>query len=174
MKTIKTAEAVGTALDWLVAKAKGHELMLFDTLWRDNAALKGYPEPDVERHLQWQPQRGRHVIIELRGLQLDQRNLEVLTPTRCAVDIPGYSTDWAQGGPIIEREGVNLSIDYQDDALSNDMVQLGWKGNLWNNSVPGTAGFLQWAYGPTPLIAAMRCFCCSKLGETVEVPEELT
>ena len=83
------------------------------------------------------------------------------------------STDWAQGGPIIEREGVNLSIDYQDDALSNDMVQLGWKGNLWNNSVPGTAGFLQWAYGPTPLIAAMRCFVISKLGDTVEVPEEL-
>ena len=92
---------------------------------------------------------------------------------RCA-DEGAYSTDWAQGGPIIEREGVNLSIDYQDDALSNDMVQLGWKGNLWNNSVPGTAGFLQWAYGPTPLIAAMRCFVASKLGETVEVPEELT
>lgn len=84
-----------------------------------------------------------------------------------------YSTDWSQGGPIIEREGINLSVDYQDSALSNDMVQIGWKGNLWNNSVPGTAGFLQWAYGPTPLIAAMRCFCVSKLGETVEVPEEL-
>ena len=84
------------------------------------------------------------------------------------------STDWAQGGPIIEREGINLSVDYQDSALSNDMVQIGWKGNLWNNSVPGTAGFLQWAYGPTPLIAAMRCFVISKLGDTVEVPEELT
>ena len=82
--------------------------------------------------------------------------------------------NWAQGGPIIEREGINLSVDYQDSALSNDMVQIGWKGNLWNNSVPGTAGFLQWAYGPTPLIAAMRCFCVSKLGTTVEVPEELT
>lgn len=85
-----------------------------------------------------------------------------------------YSTDWSQGGPIIEREGINLSVDYQDDAMSNDMVQIGWKGNLWNNSVPGTAGFLQWAYGPTPLIAAMRCFVASRLGDTVEVPEELT
>ena len=83
------------------------------------------------------------------------------------------SSDWAQGGPIIEREGINLSVDYQDSALSNDMVQIGWKGNLWNNSVPGTAGFLQWAYGPTPLIAAMRCFCVSKLGESVAVPKEL-
>ena len=82
------------------------------------------------------------------------------------------STDWSQGGPIIEREGINLSVDYQDDALSNDMVQIGWKGNLWNNSVPGTSGFLQWAYGPTPLIAAMRCYV-SKLGDKVEIPDEL-
>jgi hypothetical protein len=27
--------------------------------------------------------------------------------------------------------------------------------------------------GPTPLIAAMRCYCCSKLGDEVEVPEEV-
>lgn len=47
-----------------------------------------------------------------------------------------YCTDWSQGGPIIEREGINLSVDYQDDVLSADMVQIGWKGNLWNNSVP--------------------------------------
>ena len=84
-----------------------------------------------------------------------------------------FSRKWEAGGPIIQREGINLSVDYQDDALSDDMVQIGWKGNLWNNSVPGTAGFLQWAYGPTPLIAAMRCYVASKLGDEVEVPEEL-
>lgn len=28
-------------------------------------------------------------------------------------------------------------------------------------------------YGPTPLIAAMRCFVASKLGDEVEVPDEL-
>lgn len=27
--------------------------------------------------------------------------------------------------------------------------------------------------GPTPLIAAMRCFVASKLGDEVEIPEEL-
>lgn len=85
----------------------------------------------------------------------------------------GYSTNWAQSGPIIEREGINLSVDYQDDWLTTDMVQIGWKANLWNNSVPGTAGFLQWAYGPTPLIAAMRCFVASRLGDEVDIPEEL-
>ena len=28
-------------------------------------------------------------------------------------------------------------------------------------------------YGPTPLIAAMRCYVASKLGNVVEIPEEL-
>jgi hypothetical protein len=83
------------------------------------------------------------------------------------------STDWSQGGPIIEREKINLSVDYQDDALSLDMIPIGWKANLWNNSVPGTPGFLQWAYGPTPLIAAMRCYVASKLGDNIEIPKEL-
>ena len=97
----------------------------------------------------------------------------VLDDHRAGAGINPYSTNWLWGGPIIQREGINLSVDYQDDALSDDMVQIGWNGNLWNNSVPGTAGFLQWAYGPTPLIAAMRCFCCSKLGDVVDIPEDL-
>jgi hypothetical protein len=28
-------------------------------------------------------------------------------------------------------------------------------------------------HGPTPLIAAMRCYVASKLGDEVEIPEEL-
>jgi hypothetical protein len=29
-------------------------------------------------------------------------------------------------------------------------------------------------YGPTPLIAAMRCYVEAKLGDEVEIPKELT
>ena len=29
------------------------------------------------------------------------------------------------------------------------------------------------AYGSTPLIAAMRCYCRAKLGDELEIPEEL-
>jgi hypothetical protein len=61
------------------------------------------------------------------------------------------STDWAQGGPIIEREGMGV-------------FQLG-DGRGW------ACGFES---GPTPLIAAMRCYVASKLGDTVDVPEELS
>lgn len=66
------------------------------------------------------------------------------------------STDWAQGGPIIEQEIIGL--DY-DDAI-------GWEARDFD-----TQQVI--AVGPTPLIAAMRCYVASKLGDEVEVPEEL-
>jgi hypothetical protein len=30
-----------------------------------------------------------------------------------------------------------------------------------------------YGYGPTPLIAAMRCYVASKLGDDIEIPEGL-
>lgn len=71
-----------------------------------------------------------------------------------------YSTNWAQGGPIIEREEIG-SFHYIH----------GFHGPTWSASI-GSGGFQQ--DGPTPLIAAMRCYVASKLGDTVDVPEELT
>ena len=68
-----------------------------------------------------------------------------------------FSTDWAQGGPIIERENMDL-IRLADDR--------GWRARNYDQTVK--------AHGPTPLIAAMRCFVESKLGEEIDVPEELT
>ena len=83
------------------------------------------------------------------------------------------TTDWSQMGPIIEREGINTSVNYQDDALGEVMHRVGWKADMWNNSVPGTSGFLKRAYGDTLLVAAARVYVMAKLGEAVEVPEEL-
>jgi len=68
-----------------------------------------------------------------------------------------YSTDWAQGGPIIDRE--KIGVDYFD---------VGNGRPVW---VAGLAPKQE--TGPTPLIAAMRCYVASKLGDEVEVPEEL-
>jgi hypothetical protein len=67
------------------------------------------------------------------------------------------SADWAQGGPIIERE--EICID--------KVARENWCACV--RSVKNSP----WLYGPTPLIAAMRCYVASKLGDTVEVPEEL-
>jgi hypothetical protein len=83
-----------------------------------------------------------------------------------------YSTDWALAGPIIEREklGVWWATHYVDD----DGVEY---GNHWY-AEPGCTDDnadkpYSVAFGPTPLIAAMRCYVASKLGDEVEVPDEL-
>ena len=65
-----------------------------------------------------------------------------------------YSTDWAQGGPIIERERI--------DVYGFDGEQWGAEDNLRARQ-----------YGETPLIAAMRCYVASKLGENIDIPDEL-
>lgn len=69
------------------------------------------------------------------------------------------SNDWAQGGPIIERERIQLRIDEQGN---NCAVK-------WIKGI----GYGPRVEGPTPLIAAMRAFVASKLGDEVEIPEEL-
>lgn len=75
----------------------------------------------------------------------------------------GYtpSTDWAQGGPIIEREFITIDQKERSICACIDAPE----GHELNDI---------WANGPTPLIAAMRCYVASKMGEVVEIPKELT
>lgn len=65
-----------------------------------------------------------------------------------------YSRDWSLAGPIIERERIDLRGDGDG----------GWVA--YDNLNPEQAG-------PTPLIAAMRCYVASMLGDEVTIPDEL-
>jgi hypothetical protein len=68
-----------------------------------------------------------------------------------------YSSDWCAGGPIIERESIQL-----------------WVGQQWNASMePNNINPAEFESGPTPLIAAMRCYVASQLGDEVSIPEGL-
>ena len=67
---------------------------------------------------------------------------------------------WAKCGPIIEREKIDLSWD----------VELAHKDGRWRAEID----VMYESEGQTPLIAAMRCYVASKLGDDVTVPEELT
>ena len=78
------------------------------------------------------------------------------------------SINWAQGGPIIERE--KLCVGYKHQADPEYCPLNDPSTNCWARTTAG--GYL--SYGPTPLIAAMRCLVASKLGDEVEVPDELT
>lgn len=72
------------------------------------------------------------------------------------------SVSWAHGGPIIEREWLHIT-PWPNETNEGER----WQCVQYDASVPLSM------FGPTPLIAAMRCYVASKLGETVDVPEEL-
>ena len=74
-----------------------------------------------------------------------------------------YSTNWAQGGPIVD----NIK---------------GLQFKHWLGSKPETCCEAHinnyegdWVqFGPTTLIAALRCYVDSELGDEVDIPKELT
>ena len=82
------------------------------------------------------------------------------------LSLPDFS--WQTCGPIIEREGIEV-------VRGNDLIFP--KGNekgeysepLWLSSYRGGRMF----HGPTSLIAAMRCLVESRLGDEIDVPDEL-
>ena len=95
-------------------------------------------------------------LISQEGYLNDEKPLSSM---RC-------STNWAQGGPIIEREEICLKRQLPC------YVGYEWNAWIWTKHLP-KGGSSAGGSGPTPLIAAMRCYVASKLGDEVEVPEEL-
>lgn len=91
-----------------------------------------------------------------------------------------YSTDWSQGGPILDREGIATRRHSNGTwyaMLSSDLgdgERAQWCQYTFKNApiASGTSRQVRFE-GPTPLIAAMRCHIASKLGYEVDVPEEL-
>lgn len=80
----------------------------------------------------------------------------------CVSDLQGAiyapSTNWEQGGPIIERERIRIDCPWNPGPFEATC------------KIDGVTG---WCEGPTILAAAMRCYCCAKLGDEIDIPEEL-
>lgn len=149
---IKTSELIGPALDWAVAKCDGVEC--------------------DENHTP--------IWFESNGLAAPRVSYSP-------------STDWAQGGPIIDRNHISTircDDEYETDAqgfTTTKRIPVWFAeggGRFWGHGtrtsyegeyMPPTFMIEEWdgIYGPTPLIAAMRCYVASKLGDEVDVPEEL-
>ena len=72
-----------------------------------------------------------------------------------------YCGKWEHGGPIIERERIAVGFDGFDDIDSALPI---WSACKYVD------GFER--YGPTPLVAAMRYYVASKLGDEVKLPGE--
>ena len=86
-------------------------------------------------------------VSKCEGYRRDVDISDVFTPSR----------DWAHGGPIIDR----WELDLNKTGL-----------RTWRAKTVSLGRYYD-ALGPTPLIAAMRCYVKAKLGETIEVPSEL-
>lgn len=122
---VKTAELIGPALDWAVAKC-------------EIKGWFGYSKTGITIKGNWSWQTHKDTYIEYSP-----------------------STVWAQGGPIIEREVITLNIA----ACCFIWVAHKNQPTLMHNSYRQE--------GETPLIAAIRCYVASKLGDEVDVPEDL-
>jgi hypothetical protein len=77
---------------------------------------------------------------------------------RCESFPREYTAQWEHGGPIIEREKINLQYFFKRH--ENDHRHEAW--SAWSKD--GTTEI----EGPTALIAAMRCFVASKFGATFD------
>lgn len=141
MRAVKVSTLIGPALDWAVAKALDLPVvMLHDLMWKVAA------ENNYKGAIAW---------------HFEARKNEPWITTGHGIEgspLPEYGADWAQGGPIIEREGMLIR------------PQPGY--NLWEAWKHG-ADEGHFSVGPTPLVAAMRCYVASKLGDEVDIPEEL-
>ena len=73
------------------------------------------------------------------------------------------STNWAHGGEIIEREWLDVT------PWPNESDE----DRRWQCVQYDTHGYVS-SFGFTPLVAAMRCYVASQLGDEIELPEELT
>lgn len=70
-----------------------------------------------------------------------------------------YSSMWEFGGPIIERE---------QEPIDNNGAGGLWRAQgVWKSQLKRDGWVCE---GSTPLVAAMRCFVASKLGEELELP----
>lgn len=141
---IKVSEASGRVLDYLVAQALGHAVKV--RTWQEfTDTLDPVEDADtIAFH-----REHNSVRISSQGV-----------PGAGWFPVPGYSADWTHGGPILQREQINLDQ---------------FKGHPCRAHLGTHVQYEHAMFAPEglPLVAAMRCYVASKLGDEVEVPDEL-
>ena len=115
--------------------------------------------------LDWMVAKCEGALYPLGNVVLDRKQLLITIGGNIEEDefmMFRPSTDWSQGGPIIEQK--QIYIHPTGDANK-------WESYVWNAD-PGIEHFAFKQFGST-LVAAMRCYVASELGDEVEVPDSL-
>ena len=151
---IKTNDLINDALDWAVAKAEnlvfapvngaGSIWFKFGIWTKPGPGGEQRPYVLLGEYKNWAQQCDGYVL---------RRGTSIWSP----------STDWAQGGPIIDREKIAIHPSPM------------WKARFGLTVLAHHGGFRGHfqCTGPTPLVAAMRTYIRAKLGDEVEIPWEL-
>jgi phage terminase large subunit-like protein len=100
-------------------------------------------------------------ICEGHKVNVGFRNLTYIPKGKRTLYNYSPSTNWAQGGPIIEIMGMGIT-------RTNKTNEEPWAACV--AQYPSADIYL---HGATPLEAAMRCYVAYRLGDEVELPEEL-
>lgn len=148
---VKTADLIGPALDWAVAKCSGIPLFTQGEDWPGNykVTVLAAEQPVLIRDLM-----GR-MWLE------DHERTVAWSP----------STDWSQGGPLIEKFCITIGApDLMNSGLWESFI--GAYVKVDDAGVADLKGVHE-SFGPTALIAACRAIVAAKLGDVVRVPAEL-
>lgn len=92
-------------------------------------------------------------VSELTGSALDWAVAKCESNGQAMLAPYQPSTNWAQGGPIIERERIQITPGYPHDEYK-------WVAIKYDHIFDKDRDAFQG--GDTPLIAAMRCYVTSK------------
>lgn len=155
---MKVSELTGLALDWAVARALGKQ----ELLPLKEAEVNGRLPYDFDLCFDIHNWEDVLDIMEDRPTRCDCTPIELIDFARKLgfyilhkVKEAPWSTSWALSGPILDKN--NFCIDSQNP------------GDIAAKIYPIT----DWFYGETILIAAMRCFVSLKLGNEIEIPDDL-
>ena len=148
---IKTADLIGPALRYAVAVCEGFNVGILTVEEQWERFIEGASPEDLEKYADEYADIKAGFKTEICKVHDDGY--------KSALDARAwrFDEDWGAGGPIIEREKIDPISPTPSDPL--------WQAIQWR--------FRHGAKGPTPLIAVMRCYVASRLGDEVDVPDEL-
>lgn len=149
---MRVGELEGARLDYWVARAVGWRIVGEDDYTKpEHRPSKDYPGTIID---DW-GNKGPHK----RLVPPDWINDEPIYYCGCdkgRYRVPEYSSDWQQGGPLIQKYVIDLESNEKDD---------------WLASIYGSGNdYAPLGRGETPLIAACRCIVASVYGD--EVPDD--
>lgn len=172
MAKIQISKATDIQLNYLVAKCEGHDVVVLTVAEKWDRFCAGACEEEIAEM--------RESLLPELTVELKVSGDEGFKRTPTFKEAPMafnagpatfcYTANPLQTQPIIDREidTIRKRSKAEEASLAHPNPNFKFKAEIFGDVDGYFCGF-----GPTSLIAAMRCYAISKLGDTAEVPDEL-